>query len=172
LLREALSKVKRKVFISYHHDNDQCYADYMRDTYGNQYDIFYDNSLDDEIDSTDPAYVNRVIRENYIVGSSITIVLCGAETWKRRYVDWEICSTLHHNHALLGIALLTASKDYQGRIVVPKRLHLNIQSGYAHWINWPTNATVLQFAIEIAINKSKETSLINNSLPKMRRNKS
>jgi hypothetical protein len=49
--------------------------------------------------------MSRVIREDYIKGSSITIALCGAQTWKRRFIDWEIASTLHHEHALLGILI-------------------------------------------------------------------
>jgi len=44
------------------------------------YEVFQDQSLDDEVESDDLEYVNRVIREDYIKGSSITIVLCGSET--------------------------------------------------------------------------------------------
>jgi len=164
--------VRRRVFISYHHENDQGWANLLRNSYGDRYEVFFDNSLDDEIDSTDPEYINRAIRESYIVGSSITIVLCGAETWKRRYVDWEISSTLHHEHALLGIALPTAQRGDQGEIIVTERLHVNIQSGYAHWITWPSNAEVLKAAIESAISKSSFTRLINNTQPQMSCNRS
>lgn len=163
--------IRRKVFISYHHENDQTWADALSNSYCDQYEIFFDNSLDDEIDSANPEYVNRVIREDYIVGSSITIVLCGAETWKRRYVDWEICSTLHHEHALLGICLPSARRTFDNKIIVPDRLHANIQSGYAHWISWPVNGDVLKAAIETSISNGRITSLIDNCLPKMQRNK-
>jgi len=46
-------------------------------------DIFTDKSLERRIDSEDADYLRRTIRENNISGSSLTIVLCGAETWKR-----------------------------------------------------------------------------------------
>lgn len=163
--------VKRKVFVSYHHRGDQQWFNYFSLLFGQVYDIFYDQSLDGRIRSDDPEYVNRRIREDYIVGSSITIVLCGAETWKRKYVDWEIYSTLHHQHALLGVALPSALKNAEGRIIVPNRLHANIQTGYAYWTQWTEDPTILQQAIEIALQRSRNTRLIDNSLPKMARNR-
>ena len=38
--------VKRKVFISYHHDNDQKWYDYISLKYSDIFDLFYDNSLE------------------------------------------------------------------------------------------------------------------------------
>jgi hypothetical protein len=162
--------VKRKVFISYHHRGDQAWFDYFTTLFGDRYEVFYDRSLDGGIRSDDAEYVNRTIREDYIVGSSTTIVLCGAETGKRKYVDWEIHSTLHHQHALLGIALPTAMRDDQGRILIPSRLYANIQTGYAHWMSWSDNPQVLQGGMEAAIQRSAKTWLADNTLPKMARN--
>jgi len=167
--RSLSVKPKRNVFVSYHHENDQRWADHFRKIYSDQYDIFYDASLDEEVDSDDPDYINRIIREDYIAGSSITIVLCGAETYKRRFIDWEIYSTLHHEHGLLGIALPTAVKGLGGRTVVPSRLHDNVESGYAHWILWPATGVILKSAIEVAISKSSQTRLIRNGREKMKR---
>ncbi len=161
---------KRKVFISYHHRGDQRWFDEFTQLFSDVYEMFYDKSLDGRIRSDDPEYVNRVIREDYIVGSSTTIVLCGAGTWKRKYVDWEIYSTLHHKHALLGVGLPTAVRGSQGGIVVPGRLHDNTQSGYAHWILWTTDPTVVKGAVERAITMSRETSRIRNSRSKKERN--
>ncbi len=162
---------KRKVFISYHHRGDQQWFDQFTRLFSEQYEIFHDNSLDGRIRSDDPEYINRAIREDHIVGSSITITLCGAETWKRKYVDWEIHSTLHHKHALLGIALPTAVRGSGGAIIVPARLHDNIESGFAYWLpTWPNDPTTLRTAIESAINRSRDTSKIRNDRPKMERN--
>lgn len=161
---------KRKVFISYHHRGDQRWFNEFTKLFAERYEIFYDNSLDGRIRSDDAEYVNRTIREEHIVGSSITIILCGAETWKRKYVDWEIHSTLHHKHALLAIALPTATQE-QGKIIVPGRLHDNIQSGYAHWLgSWVTDPQVLQTSIESAIQKSEDKTKIRNEREKMGRN--
>jgi hypothetical protein len=162
---------KRKVFISFHHKNDQPWFDYFSKKFSDQYEVFYDQSLNTQlVRSDDPEYINRAIREDYIKGSSITIVLCGAETWKRKYVDWEIYSTLHYEHALLGVALPTAQKTSDGKIIVPTRLHANIQTGYAHFINWTDDATDLKQQMETAINNSKNKQLIDNTQEKMQRN--
>jgi len=162
--------VKRKVFVSYHHRRDQAWFDRFTGLFSDAYDIFHDQSLDGRIRSDDPEYVDRRIREDYIVGSSVSIVLCGAETWKRKYVDWEICSTLNCQHALLGIALPTATRNDQGQTIVPARLHCNIQTAYACWIQWTEDPLALQRAIEAALGCCRNTTLIDNRQPKMARN--
>jgi hypothetical protein len=161
---------KRKVFISYHHRGDQAAFDQFTRTFSEQYEVFYDNSLDGRIRSDDPEYINRQIREEHVVGSSMTIVLCGAETWKRKYVDWEIYSTLHHEHALLGIALPSAARVQNG-VRVPDRFFDNWQSGFAEWMaSWPSDGTILRSTIEAAIAKSLDTTKIRNDRAKMERN--
>ena len=165
---------KRRVFVSYHHQ-DQVGVDAFRALFGDGYDVFSDASLDRLIDSTNTDYVSRTIREDYITGTSITIVLCGADTWRRKYVDWEIHSTLDKDHALLGIVLPTTQQtlynDGQYRWRVPDRLHQNIVSEYAHFITWPQNAQTLSAAIDNAIARSEQLRhMKDNSAPKMARN--
>ena len=162
---------KRKVFVSYHHERDQSWFDYFTNQFSETFDVFQDQSLDEEVDSEDLDYVNRVIREDYIGGSSITIVLCGAETWKRRFVDWEIASTLHYEHALLGIVVPGTMPNVDGKFAVPMRLHENIQSGYAAFVSqWPSSPTELKGQIEGALSKSLLKFHIENDRVKMRRN--
>lgn len=162
---------KRKVFVSFHHKNDQLWFDYFSNKFSDQYEIFLDKSIGEtQIRSDDPEYINRAIREDYIRGSSITIVLCGVETHKRKYVDWEIHSTLHLEHGLLGIALPAAQRTHDGKIIVPDRLHVNIQRGYAHFIEWVDDAIILKQHIEAALSKSANKQLIDNTLEKMTRN--
>jgi MTH538 TIR-like domain (DUF1863) len=169
-LAPAPQRIKRKVFISYHHERDQFWFDSFTRTFCDEYEVFQDQSLDDEVESDDLAYVNRVIREDYIRGSSITIVLCGAETWKRRFIDWEIASTLHYDHALLGILIPGTQARWDGRFAVPDRLNDNFQSGYAGFVNWPTTPAEVKTQIETAMNKSLLKVLIRNERVQMRRN--
>ena len=124
----------------------------------------------EEVNSEDLPYVNRVIRENYIKGSSITIVLCGSETAKRRFVDWEIASTLHYEHALLGILIPGILPAANGKYLVPDRLHENIESGYALFSLWPSSLAELKALIEKALYKSTSTISIRNGRTKMSRN--
>jgi hypothetical protein len=127
---------KPRVFVSYHHRNDQGWCDYFIKTFSEQYDLFTDTSVERQIDSDDSEYQSRFIREQHIAGSSATVVLCGSETWKRKHVDWEIKATLDKEHALLGIILPVHVKNALGEIIVPDRLSDNVRSGFASWMHW------------------------------------
>jgi hypothetical protein len=162
---------KAKVFVSYHHQRDQAYYDRFAKVFADGYEIITDTSIDRKIGSDNVDYQQQVIREQHITGSSVTIVLCGAETWKRRWVDWEICMTLNKQHALLGICLPNNPKDINGKVVVPDRLHANIVSGYAHFIDWTEDPNVLRAAIDAATEKARQTRNIENSAPRMERSR-
>lgn len=168
-----LKPVKPKVFVSYHH-KDQAHIEAFIKNFAGSYQVFTDCSLDEAIQSNDLNYVNRQIREDYITGSSVTIVVCGQDTWRRMCVDWEIYSTLHKDHALLGVVLphvRPVQQNGQWMRFIPDRLHANITSGYAHWIEYPQNAQQLAQAITIAKQRSTNYKhLKNNSAAKMTRN--
>jgi hypothetical protein len=165
-----LQPVKRKVFISYHHRNDQYYYDLFSQYFSETLELFYDNSLDRSIDSTNAEYLNRKIREEYIFGTSTTILLCGSETWKRRWVDWEIHATLYYKHGLLGIILPTCTLSKDNKYIVSARLHENLQSGYAVLMSWTNEENLLKANIEEAVkNSNLSTSKICNSTAKMKK---
>lgn len=126
---------KRQVFVSYHHGGDQGYYDAFSRAFSDTYGIIRDDSLDRVIDSDDSQYVMRQIREKYLTGTSCTIVLCGAQTGWRKFVDWEVSATLDKQHGLLGIVLPTCAQR-DGTWFVPDRLYDNIQSGYARCMKW------------------------------------
>jgi hypothetical protein len=163
---------KPRVFVSYHHERDQVYYDRFAKLFADGYDIITDTSIDRIIGSDDVDYQQQVIREQHITGSSVTIVLCGAETGKRRWVDWEIYMTLNKKHALLGICLPTNPKNANGTVTVPDRLHANIVSGYAHFVHWTDDPMLVRAAIDSAVEKARQTSNLDNSVPRMERNRS
>lgn len=167
--------VKRKVFISYHHGNDQKYANLIQ-TLSTEYQIFTDRSLDRQINSTNTDYVQWKIKEKNLTGTSVTIVLCGAETHKRKYVDWEIYHTLELKHGLVGIILPSCSLlHYNGQSYynVPDRLSDNINSNYALWSqDWNQPLTLKKLVEQAFYNSVNNHSLINNGKTKMTRNMS
>lgn len=170
-LLSGMTETKRKVFVSYHHGGDRAYYDAFINKFSSNYDVVHDNSVERAVDSTNTEYVIRRIRENYITGSSCTIVLCGAQTPWRKFVDWEIKATLDKQHGLIGVNLPSNPMNNNQRFTVPDRLHDNIQSGYATWIDWPTftrSSQNVQYYIEQA--NSKPAILINNSRPLRLRN--
>lgn len=157
--------LKHKVFISYHHHGDQAYYNAFSEAFHDTYDVIYDNSLERSIDSDDVNYVMRRIRESHITGTSCTIVLVGAESPERKYIDWEIAATLEKNHALIGVRLPTARMTADNQhVIVPDRLHDNIQSGFASWLTWAQiTAGTAQLERYIAEAKNRSLALIDNT---------
>ena len=85
-----------KVFISYHHQNDQSYKDGLVD-FAEQNSIFIDASVDtgDISDHLSDQVIRETIRDHYLRDSTVTIVLVGRETRRRKHIDWEIHSSMH-----------------------------------------------------------------------------
>ena len=162
---------RRRIFISYHHRGDQPYYDELSSLFHDRYEAITDNSIERKIDSADFGYIMRCIRENHLKGSSCTVVLCGRETPRRRYVDWEIEASLGQGMGLVAVLLPTIESFENGGTAKPDRLQDNIDSGYAEWVWWHTLRTDpgrLPAILESANSRSKR--LIANSRPRMPRN--
>jgi len=163
--------IKRKIFVSYHHGGDRTYYGAFINAFSNTYDVIHDNSVERSVDSSNTDYVIRRIRENHITGSSCTIVLCGAQTPWRKFVDWEIKATLDKRHGLIGVNLPSNPLSPNNYYIVPDRLNDNIQSGYAVWIDWVTFTQSAQRVWQyIELANSKASYLIDNSRALRQRN--
>jgi len=168
-----MSDVRHKVFISYHHADEDKVNEFV-ETFADERRVFISRGLgigmsDDVVDSKDTDYVMRRIRELYLKDSTITIVMIGRCTWARRYVDWEIQSSLRHGffttpNGLLGIKL-SSYRNYN----YPYRLNMNLleddEEGdcYARLINYPTRKDYLGRCIEDAhkARTSREHLIVN-----------
>ena len=84
-----------KVFISYHHKNDQKYKEYLSEM-GETWDIFIDQSVQtgDISETLGTQAIRRKIRDERLRDSTVTILLCGTETRFRKHVDWELKSSM------------------------------------------------------------------------------
>jgi len=88
---------KHKVFISYHHANDQDYKESLLTwNIDNNSDIFIDASVDtgDIDDNLPDNTIRQKIRDEYLRDSTVTILLVGTETKNRKHIDWEIFSSM------------------------------------------------------------------------------
>ena len=85
-----------KVFISHHHHNDQQYKEALV-RFGEQQAMFVDRSVDtgDISDDLTDEQIRRVIRDQYLRDLTVTIVLVGQATKRRKHVDWEIYSSMY-----------------------------------------------------------------------------
>ncbi len=99
-----------KVFISYHHQNDQRYKEYLVN-FGWRHSIFIDESIDTGgiSDDLSDERIREKIRDEYLRDSTVTIVLVGTETKRRKHVDWEIYSSMYDGHVnkKSGVLVLT-----------------------------------------------------------------
>lgn len=167
----AATLVTPRIFLSYHHGGDQAYYTSLSVALQQKFVLCQDNSLDRRIDSDNHDYVMRKIREEYLTGTSCTIVLCGLQTPWRKFVDWEIMATLQKEHALVGLMLPTLPMQSNGGTIKPPRLQDNIDSGYAVWGRYNDvyrDPNVLTGLVHDARNRSK--TLISNSRERRLRN--
>ena len=179
-----MPNVRRKCFISYHHTDQQEVDEFIR-TFDHERNIFISRGLGKEmsqniVDSTDTDYVMRRIRELYLSDSTVTIVMLGKCTWARRYVDWELQSSLRNGetvtaNGLLGIKL--PSYPSSGG-PYPNRLYLNLKQNdsqadcYARVLSYPTSSQDLMDAIEAAHQRrSTHQKWINNPRDNMKYNR-
>jgi hypothetical protein len=156
-----------KVFVSYHHANDQSRANHLRETYGEN-NTLIDRSLEDAYDDKTDDEILALIRTNHLKDSTVTIVLVGSETSKRKWVDWEIYSSLRpygdrSRNGLLAIYLPDAGDT-------PLRLQDNLDSGYAVDMKWENISWQLESKIDEAFNNRDEENLVKNWRPRRQRN--
>jgi hypothetical protein len=158
---------RHKVFLSYHHDTDQDYAKELTDHYGKQKAII-DKSLYDDFSDLKNETILRKIRFDHLRDSTVTVVLVGEHTWGRKWIDWEIHSSLRSygdrtRNGLIGIYLPGYSRRHF-------RLTDNIRSGYAIRLRWDQVGADFEQAVHKAWNRRRREDLIDNSRPLRQKN--
>ena len=129
---------KRRIFISFDHDDTQQVLGFMGLRNITDAFDFYNHKLDRRINSADAEYVGRVIREEYIRPASVTVVLIGDKTADSQWVQWEIQESSRQGKGLLGIRL----KDSHGSVpaAIPSDAVGSWQpERFANWIEWAYN---------------------------------
>jgi hypothetical protein len=172
-VRKAAGVVRHKCFISFHQADEDEVVHFI-ETFE---EVFIPRVLgvsdeDEFVDSSDTNYVLRAIREKYLIDSTVTIVLVGKCTWARRYVDWEVYSTLRNDpvnrrSGLMAVTLPSAA-NYEGK-KLPPRVQDNVRGakgdeGYARWWKYPTSGESLRSEIASAFDaRTSRADLIDNS---------
>lgn len=134
---------KRRIFISFDHDDSQQVAGFM----GLRNIIdgfdFYNHKLDRRINSSDAEYVCKVIKDEYVTPASVTVVLIGNKTANSDWVKWEIQTSKALGKGILGIRL----KDSWG--VVPQGIPQDAVGDwqpekFPAWIEWAYQQSLKQ----------------------------
>lgn len=96
----------RRVFFSFHYQRDIWRVNQVRKSYivrpGNENANFWDNSLWEEAKLKGDSEIKKLIDKG-LVNSSTTAVLIGAETFGRKWVEYEIMESWKRGNRLLGI---------------------------------------------------------------------
>ncbi|QOR69381.1 TIR domain-containing protein [Ruania alkalisoli] len=166
-----VDSTRHKCFVSYHADDMAAVEDFI-ETFGSE---FLARSVgvtieDDFIDSDSDEYIKRRIREEYLTDSTVTILLLGQCTWARKFVDWEISSSLRNDTSNKRNGLLVyplPSMNNKARL--PGRVRDNWREGdtdasYVRYLSYPTSSSVVRSNIEAAFNDRLDKSdLVDNS---------
>ena len=167
---------KHKVFISHYHADDDEVKKFI-DYFCEEKDIFTPKVVGDDYDTTinsnDSDYIMRRIREDYLADSTVTIVLIGKETAKRKYVDWEIASTIRNDKNNKRSGLIGIYLDGKSDSNIPSRLQDNINTGYANVYSYPLyNPSTLERWIDDAYERRNDDSyVVDNTRPLFQRNR-
>jgi hypothetical protein len=113
----------RRVFFSFHFERDIFRVNVIRNknvVAGTDGAGFYDHSEYEEAKKKGDDTIKRMIREK-LVGTSVTVVLIGAETAGRAYVKYEIEQSIANKNGLLGIHIhnitsVDKTTDYRGAV--------------------------------------------------------
>jgi len=97
--------VKRRVFISFDHDDRQQINGLRLLNANDNFDIeFYDESLQTAVKSENKTYVRGVIREK-IKRASVTVCMIGTNTHASEWVDWELEESVAQGNTIIAMAL-------------------------------------------------------------------
>jgi hypothetical protein len=107
----------RRVYFSFHYRRDVLKIGQIRNSWllegsGHQADRFLDKADWESIKKRGDAAIERWIDEQ-MNGTSVTVVLIGAETYKRRWVKYEIRQSHAQGKGMLGIDMY-GMKDLNG----------------------------------------------------------
>jgi len=96
----------RRAFFSFHYQRDIWRVNQVRNSWvvqpGKQQAVWYDASLWEEAKTKGETALKNLINDG-LTNTSVTVVLIGAETSKRRWVNYEIEQSFVCQKGLLGI---------------------------------------------------------------------
>lgn len=178
--RKSDDPTRHKCFVSYHVDDADEVTRFL-ERFGHVFipRVIGVTAEDDFVNSDDTDYVMDQISERYLRDSTVSIVMVGQCTWSRRFVDWEIYSSLRPTSArsrngLMAITLPSVA-NLAGR-KPPLRVDDNIAGtdgteGYARWWKYPTSAQQLRRNIETVFGyRTSRAELVDNSRARRLRN--
>jgi hypothetical protein len=174
---------KHKVFVSFHNGDkaiDPKCGHYWKERFESLFHDYYETLISISVqegdikDGLSTETTRQKIRDEFIADATVTVVLIGPETWRRKHVDWEISSSIKDTKknprcGLLGLLLPTypnydpIKRTYHPK-TIPPRLQKNIECGFATIHVWNENPIIVQDWIHQAFER-RDKVLPDNSYP-------
>jgi hypothetical protein len=174
-----------KVYLSYHKGADEIRRRNFEIQFGGACEVILPDVVGLEAlpEELPPDVARQRIREQHLRDSVVTVVLVGVDSWRSRYVDWEIGATLQGaadgpGGALLGILLPSYSATYAGFFntfspdgapfypyTLPPRLYDNVANSYAPLVRWTDNPLEVRRWINVAWSRRSAGLDSDNSFP-------
>jgi hypothetical protein len=170
-LRGAPTPIRHKSFISYHGADIDAVTDFVDDFN----DVFIprvvgvsdSDHFRDPVNSTDEEYIKVQIAKKYLSDTTVTILYVGGCTWARKYVDWELSSSLRNDPVNRRNGLLAITPSDRTHNTLPARFMDNWSNDdrlYARYYYYPTSESSLRTYIEDAFQgRTQRANLLNNS---------
>lgn len=165
------SPTRHKCFISYHSDDAVEVLKFVE----NFESVFIPKVIgisdeDPAVDSNNTDYIMDRIRDKYLADSTVTIVMVGECTWARKFIDWEVYSSLRRDRRNRLNGLMAIQLPGAGRL--PDRVDDNVgEEFYGRYYKYPRSNESLRSMIDDAYNaRQTRAHLIDNSRARRVRN--
>jgi hypothetical protein len=147
--KSAYLPPRHKVFVSYHSVDAVEVLEFI----SANTEVFIPRAIgmeedgSDIINSTNVAYIRQTIRAKFLKDSTVTLVAIGECTWARKFVDWEIYTSLRSDPNPNGLLAVQLPSVAGMKPDIPSRLALNINknddSAYAsYYVPAPSQSTL------------------------------
>lgn len=155
--------VRHKCFISYHGADIDGVTDFVESFS----DVFIprvvgvsdSDHFKDPVDSEDEEYIKSQIAAKYLSDSTVTILFVGPCAWARKYIDWELSSSLRDDPVNKRNGLMAITPADRSTNKLPARFADNWakdDSKYGRYYYYPQSQASLRGWIEEAF-KARDT---------------
>lgn len=164
--------VRHKCFVSYHGNDIDGVTDFVESFN----DVFIprvvgvsdSDHFSDPVSSTDEEYIKSQIAARYLSDSTVTILYVGRCTWARKYVDWELSSSLRNDPVNRRNGLMAITPADRTQNTLPTRFADNWSGNnaqsYARYYFYPTTSSSLRSWLEDAFQaRDDRADLIDNT---------
>jgi hypothetical protein len=170
-VRGTTAPVRHKCFVSYHGadiDGVTAFVEAFNDVFiPRVIGVSDSDHFKDPVNSQDEEYIKQQIGAKYLSDSTVTILYVGRCTWSRKYVDWELSSSLRNDPVNKRNGLMAITPADRSTNTLPDRLQDNLAndgSKYARYYYYPTSPSDLRSWIQDAFDaRTSRSSEVDNS---------